>query len=156
PTPTPTPPPASTSSVFPFPYSFSTQDLYGNQVTAASLGEKELFFVHYWASWCGPCINEMPILAQIALDYGGRVGFIGLLDDYSTSKDAATRIAETSGVAFINVDARHSDFGDLLYKVQSGYVPTTILIDKDGNIVGNQIIGAMGEGYRQLIENALR
>ena len=143
------------SNGFVFPYKFSTQDLYGNTVTEVSLGEKELFFVHYWATWCGPCINEMPDLGKIAEKYGDRVGFIALLDDYSTAKAAAIRITEASGVSFTMVDARHSDFQTLLKMVQSGYVPTTILIDSDGKIVGDQIIGAYGSGYGRFIDDAL-
>jgi len=144
-----------TSNGFVFPYKFSTQDLYDNTVTEASLGEKELFFVHYWATWCGPCVNEMPELGKIAEKYGDRVGFIALLDDYSTAKATAIRITESSGVAFTMVDARHKDFQTLLGMVQSGYVPTTILINSDGKMVGDQIIGSYGSGYGKFIENAL-
>ena len=144
-----------TSNGFAFPYKFSTQDLYGNTVTEASLGEKELFFVHYWATWCGPCINEMPDLGKIVEKYGDRVGFIALLDDYSTSKAAAIRITESSGVAFTMVDARQKDFQTLLGMVQSGYVPTTILIGSDGKIIGDQIIGSYGSGYGKFIDSAL-
>ena len=142
-------------NTFAFPYVFSAEDLYGAEVTEASLGNRELFFVHYWATWCGPCVREMPELASIADDYDGRVGFIALLDDYNTSRETAVLIAEKSGVGFIMVDARHSDFRQLVRMAQSGYVPTTILIGKDGGVVGEQIIGALGEGYRKLIDAAL-
>ena len=143
------------SNGFAFPYKFSTQDIYGNTVTEASLGEKELFFVHYWATWCGPCINEMPELGKLVEKYGDRVGFIALLDDYSTSKAAAIRITESSGVAFTMVDARYKDFQTLLGMVQSGYVPTSIIIGSDGKIIGDQIIDAYGSGYGKFIDDAL-
>ena len=156
PTPVPTPSPVPVAAgAFAFPYPFAAKDLYGNDVTDASLGNKELFFVHYWATWCGPCVNEMPDLAKVAEKYADRVGFIALLDDYSTSKDAAIRITESAGIPFIMVDAYHDDFQTLCMMVQSGYVPTTILIDKNGNIIGEQLIGAFGEGYGRLIEDAL-
>ena len=124
-------------------------------MTEASLGEKELFFVHLWATWCPPCIAEMPELAQIANDYGDRVGFIALLEDYQRGADAAIRITEASGVPFICVDARGEDFSTLLNMLNSGYVPTTVLIGSDGGMIGEQIIGAFGEGYKWLIEDAL-
>jgi threonine dehydrogenase-like Zn-dependent dehydrogenase len=54
------------------------------------------------------------------------------------------------------VNARHRDFQRLLQMLQSGYVPTTILIDKNGRIVGKQIIGAYGRGYEKFIDEALK
>ena len=143
------------AQTFPFPYTFSAQDLYGRPVTEKSLGEKELFFVHYWGTWCPPCIAEMPDLATVSKKYGNRVGFIALVDDYSDSRAAAVRITERSGVSFVMVDAEHRDLRKLLQMLQSGYVPTTILIGKDGKIIGEQIIGAYGEGYGNFIEKAL-
>ena len=143
------------SNKYTFPYAFSAEDIYGKKVTQASLGEKELFFVHYFATWCAPCVREMPDLAAIAKTYGDRVGFIALLDDYQGSKAAAVRLAENSGIPFIIVDARHKDFRTLLRMVQSGYVPTTILIGKDGKIIEEQIVGALGPRYSIFIDRAL-
>ena len=142
-------------NTFTFPYAFTTEDIYGKRVTEKSLGEKELFFVHYFATWCPPCVREMPDLATVAKKYGGRVGFIGLLDHYDTNKAAAIRLAENSGVPFIMVNAEHSDFRNLLKMVKSGYVPTSILIGRDGKIIGEQIVGAYGLKYANFIDKAL-
>ena len=143
------------SNTFPFPYTFSAQDLYGRAVTEKALGEKEIFFVHYFATWCPPCVSEMPDLATIARRYGDRVGFIALLDDYRENRAAAIRLAENSGIPFIMVDAEHRNFRTLLRMLQSGYVPTTILIGRDGRMVGEQIIGAYGLGYASFLDSAL-
>jgi len=142
-------------NTFTFPYKFTTEDIYGKQVTEKSLGEKELYFVHYFATWCPPCVKEMPDLAYIAKKYGNRVGFIGLLDDYDTNRAVAIRLVENAGIPFIMVDAEHKDFKNLLKLVQSGYVPTTILIGRDGKIIGGQIVGSYGLDYAGFIEKAL-
>jgi thiol-disulfide isomerase/thioredoxin len=143
------------SNKFAFPYAFSAEDLYGKTVTEKSLGEKEVFFVHYFATWCPPCVREIPDLATIAKRYGDRVGFIALLDDYQDNKAAAIRLAENAGIPFFMVDAEHRDFRTLLKMVQSGYVPTTILIGRDGKVIGEQIVGAYGRGYASFIDKAL-
>ena len=148
-------PPEAPSGDSSFPFKFTALDLYGNTVTEASLGDKEIFFVHYWATWCPPCIAEMPELGEVVKAYSDRVGFIGLLDDYDTSRDTAVMIKEATGAEFLNVDAYHSDFSELVRLVSSGYVPTTVLIDRDGRVIGNQLIGAFGWGYAQHIEDAL-
>jgi len=138
-----------------FPYKFTAEDIYGKQVTEKTLGEKELYFVHYLATWCPPCVKEMPELGYIARKFGNRVGFIGLLDDYDTNKAAAIRLVESSGIPFILVDADHKDFVNLMKLVRSGYVPTTILIGRDGKIIGEQIVGSYGLEYVGFIEKAL-
>jgi thiol-disulfide isomerase/thioredoxin len=143
------------STAFAFPYVFSAEDLYGRTVTEKSLGEKEIFFVHYFATWCPPCVRETPDLAVIAKRYGDKVGFIALLDDYQDNKAGAVRLAESAGISFIMVDAGHRDFKTLLSMVQSGYVPTTILIGRDGKVIGEQIVGAKGLGYASFIDRAL-
>jgi len=142
-------------NTFAFPYKFFTEDIYGKVVTEKSLGEKEIYFVHYWATWCPPCVKEMPDLANIAKKYGNRVGFIGLLDDFDVNKAAAIRLVESSGIPFIMVNAEHRDFRNLLKLVQSGYVPTTVLIGRDGRIIGEQIVGSYGLEYVDFIEKAL-
>ena len=89
-----------------FPFSFTAADLYGNTVTEDTLGEKRLFFVHLWATWCPPCIAEMPDLSEVVLMFEDEVGFIGLLVDFSTNSSIALEIKEASGTpaSFVNID----------------------------------------------------
>ena len=139
------------------PFSFTATDLYGNAVTEKSLGNKQLFFIHYWATWCGPCLQEMPELAQIASDFCDSVGFIALLDDYDSNLSGAQRIVESAGIpqSFIMVDASQREVSGLMRLVQSGYLPTTAIIDCDGNMVAEQLIGAYGDVYAVVLEYLL-
>ena len=141
----------------PFPLVFSATDLYGNEVTETSLGEKRLFFIHYWATWCGPCVQEMPDLARVAADYGDQVGFIALLDDYDSNLSGAKRITESAGVpsSFVMVDAKTPDLRDLLAVVQTGYVPTTVIMIGSGGIFDPPLVGAYGEAYAQILDMLL-
>ena len=138
-----------------FPIAFSAKDLYDNDVTEASLGEKEIFFVHYWATWCGPCVTEMPDIAEVAEKYGDRVGFLGLLDDYSDNRQGAVNIKESSGVNFITVDANTQGLEGVLAMLRTGYVPTTVILDRNCDMIGEAIIGAHGAGYAQFLDAAL-
>lgn len=140
-----------------FPFAFAAEDLYGNPVTEKSLGEKRLFFVHYWATWCPPCVGEMPELAEIAVGYSGEVGFFALLDDYTSNADGAVTIAQSAGVpdSFIMVDAGAPGLEGLRSMLDSGYVPTTVLIGPDGGMLGSQLIGSYGKKYADVLDEYL-
>ena len=146
---------ATDNPVFPFPFDFSAEDLHGNQVTAESLGDKELFFVYFWTTWCPSCVAAIPGLATLAEEYSGRVGFLSLLGDFETAGDTAIRITDNAGASFITVDARHNDLQPLMDLLNSGFVPTSIILDRDGNAVGGQIVGGGIDRFRIAIEDAL-
>jgi len=148
-TPPPTPDPVVNLGR-PFPFAFTTEDIYGNIVTEASLGEHELFFVHFWGTWCGPCISEMPQLAQLEHDFQDRVGFLIILQDFD-NKDGAINIYNEYGfpdipnsitVARETFDEQH----ELVKMLDIQAVPTTIIIDADGNMLEN-LIGAQFFNY---------
>ncbi|MDR2545981.1 MAG: TlpA family protein disulfide reductase [Lachnospiraceae bacterium] len=135
-----------------FPFSFTAVDLYGNSVDESSLGEKRVYFLHYWGTWCPPCIREMPDIGAIERDYGDRVGFLGLVDDFDTNLSGAINIVEAADItsSFIMVDAHAPEMAEILSYLSSGYVPTTVLIG-DG-IIYEWLIGAHGAGYREYLD----
>jgi len=155
PTPSPEPTPEPIADTFSFPFPFSAEDLHGNPVTAATLGEREIFFVYFWTTWCFSCVESMPVLAELADMYGDRVGFITLLGDFDTAQDAAIRITEEAGAPFITANALHSDFQPLMELLNSGFVPTSVIIGRDGNVIGGQIVGGGAERFLVAIHDAL-
>ena len=138
--------PEGNAALSAFPFQFSAWDLYGNAVTESTIGEKQVFFVHLWGTWCAPCIQEMPDLAELAKSYGDRVGFLGLVDDFSNTS-GAIRIIESADMpdSFIMIDAEEPSVRPILELVTTGYVPTTVFIYK-GDAYG-PLVGAYGEEY---------
>ena len=53
------------------------QRLEGGELKLSSLGGSPLV-VNFWASWCAPCRQEAPVLNAAAVEYSGRVKFVGL------------------------------------------------------------------------------
>ncbi|MCL2442893.1 MAG: redoxin domain-containing protein [Treponema sp.] len=118
-----------------FPIRFQAKDLYGNDVNENFWGEKEYFFIYQTATWCGPCIQGMPALAEVAREFGDRVGFLALLDDYRTNLSGAIRITENARIPleFIFVDGRLEAMRSIYALVNSNTIPAAVIIDRNGN-----------------------
>ncbi|MCL2019418.1 MAG: TlpA family protein disulfide reductase [Oscillospiraceae bacterium] len=146
----------SVSALLPSAFAFTATDIYGNEVSEEALGEKQAFFIHYWGTWCPPCVNEMGDLAEVAVNYADRVGFIGLVDDYESNLQGAVDIIEASGVpdSFLMINANEPSAAAMLDAVKTGYVPTTVIVTADGRI-SDAIIGANGKGYADILDRIL-
>jgi peroxiredoxin len=94
----------------------------------------QIVVLNFWATWCGPCNEEMPMLVRAEKDYKARgVTFIGAsLDDSKTRKNVP-EFARKHEVGFpVWIGAT----GDDLAKLGMGEaVPATAFIDRDGVIV---------------------
>jgi len=136
---------------------FSALDLNGNTVTNDIFAGKDLTVINIWGTFCGPCINEMPELGEWSRSMPENVQIIGLVSDLYTAEDAETletarMICEKAGVDYVNLVAEQ-EFMELLSGVVG--VPTTIFVDGTGAIVGEPVVGAYVDGYKQFVEDYL-
>ena len=138
-----------------FPFEFEAEDLYGNVVTHESFGERELFLLYFWTTWCGVCITAMPGMAELAAEFYDRMGFVSLLGDFESGREAAIRLTENANAPFFTVDIMLDDFAPIVPFVDSGFVPTTALLDAQGNMIGDMIMGSDVDGLRDKINAAL-
>jgi thiol-disulfide isomerase/thioredoxin len=143
PEPTPEPEPDPIVSVHTrglFPYAFSAEDIFGNTVTEQTMGEKELFFVYRWATWCGACVAGFPNIAQMITQYEDRVGFVMLLLDMDNSSGAVS-LFENNSIpktdAVLSVDGRGTfDTGlPFMVTLETGFIPEAIVMDAQGNVL---------------------
>ncbi|MCL8252275.1 TlpA family protein disulfide reductase [Aeromicrobium fastidiosum] len=90
--------------------------------------------INLWASWCGPCRTELPVLARAADAYGDDVRFIGI--DYKDGDpDAAIELARSAGVTYpLLADPDEATKADL--KVVG--LPQTIFVDAQGRMVATE------------------
>ena len=133
---------------------FATKDMQGNDVTNDIFADKDLTIVNFWAITCGPCISEMPELGEWARELPENVQIIGVLTDVTAddAKKAAKveNIMSKAKAEFINLGA-----DDVLYDYFSRRItgtPTTVLVNSCGEIVGDAIVGAYIEKYKEAVE----
>jgi peroxiredoxin len=86
--------------------------------------------INFWATWCGPCRQEMPLLDELYTRYE-RVGFSLLGVNIDEDSRRAMQMIEDLGVSFpVLFDARKEV--SKLYEVEA--MPVTVLVDREGNV----------------------
>ena len=132
---------------------FSAVDLEGNTVTNDIFSKADLTVINFWATYCSPCINEMPELAEWSEAMPDNVQIIGIVSDVGSEDSdkyaTAQQIIEKTGVGFVNIVAAE-EFIPVIQKIVG--VPTTFFVDSDGNFVGSPIVGADVAGYKNFVE----
>ena len=109
--------------------SFTLPSRSGDTVSLGQLKGK-VVMLNFWASWCGPCRQEMPLLEQMHKRYSA-LGFtlVGVNVD-ANSKDAEDWLSKTP-VSFPVLFDRESKVS-AMYDVKA--MPSTVFIDRKGNV----------------------
>ncbi|MCH9696084.1 MAG: TlpA family protein disulfide reductase [Gammaproteobacteria bacterium] len=90
----------------------------------------DVVMINFWATWCGPCRQEMPLLDELYQRYE-RVGFNLLGVNIDDDSRRAMQMIEELGVNFpVLFDARKEV--SKLYEVEA--MPVTVLVDREGNV----------------------
>ena len=104
----------------------------------------DVVMINFWATWCGPCRQEMPLLDQLYARYQ-RVGFNLLGVNIDDDSRRAMQMIDELGVSFpILFDARKEV--SELYAVEA--MPVTVLVDREGTV------RYVHHGYKPGYENA--
>ena len=106
---------------------FSLKSLDGTTVTSSSL-EGSAVVLNFWATWCGPCMKEIPDLKQVAARAGVKVVGIALDED---GLKAVKQFVERQGINYTVL------LGDQdLFQRFNGYgIPYTLVLDRSQRVV---------------------
>jgi thiol-disulfide isomerase/thioredoxin len=83
--------------------------------------------VNFWASWCGPCVDELPVLNALAAQNPDKVAVVGV--NYKEPLDSIERFAGAHPFAYPVLRDRD---GAMFKAWTAGVMPTTILVDRQG------------------------
>lgn len=142
--------------------SFSATDIDNNIVSQAIFADSKLTMVNIWGTFCSPCVEEMPILAEFNQEYADQ-GFqvVGIIIDAADKNlvikqnklDSAREIAAATNAGYIHLLPSKSLNDALLAEIQS--VPYTIFVNSEGYQVGESYPGAKTKQEWQKIITAL-
>jgi cytochrome c-type biogenesis protein len=139
-------------------FDFTLTDQYGKEHTLSDYKGK-VVFLNFWATWCGPCKQEMPDIEELYNEYGKNEGDVIIL---GVANPASDEYPNNSDVSASEVEAFLEDnnytfpvvfdqTGDVLQNYYISAFPTTFVIDKEGNIYGY----ATGTLTKDIMVNAI-
>lgn len=140
---------ANSDSMGKFP-SFEGKDLDGNEVKSSELfSANAVTVVNFWFTACSPCVSELAELDALNKELADKGGaLIGInastLDGDETEISDAKNVLEKKGATYQNVyfDSA-SEAGKFVEDIYA--YPTTYVVDRNGNIVGEPLVGVITE-----------
>ena len=137
---------------------FKGKDLDGNDVDDSLFAKNKVTVVNFWFSGCKPCVGELSKLNELnetLKEMGGEVVGINTdtLDNNEAGIKEAKEILKAQGASYKNLTFNsNSTFGKYAGNIMA--FPTTVLVDKDGNIVGEPFMGGIDDqsNYDQLMK----
>ena len=134
---------------------FTLKDQYGNTHTLSDYKGKTVF-LNFWATWCGPCRNEMPEIQKLYEEYQAKedqdVVILGIAAPDlggEASEEEIKAFLEENGYTYpVVMDTT----GEIFTSYGISAFPTTFMIDKDSNVYG-YVSGQLSEDVmRNIIE----
>lgn len=140
-------------------YEFQLTDQYGKVHTLKEY-EGKVIFLNFWATWCGPCRNEMPDIQKLYEEYGAQgetaeVAILGVAAPGMGQEGSRTdiiRFMEENGYTY---PVLMDETGEMFSFYGISAFPTTFMIDRGGNLFG-YVSGQLTEDImRNIIEQTL-
>lgn len=138
---------------------FTGQDIEGNEISSDVFSKSKLTMVNVWATYCNPCLSEMPELGELAGAYEEEeFQVIGIISDVMDTADQKTIDMAKELITQTEADYPHLVLNESVYfalLTDVTVVPTTFFIDENG-VVLDTVLGAMNRsGWEEKINELL-
>lgn len=131
---------------------FTLSDFSGNSVSLSNFAGKPVF-IDFWASWCPPCVEEIPEIQKISQEFGELV-VLGIHRTETESKEIGVAFAQGLGVTYLLLQDPKGE----VYKIYTQgqrFMPYAVFIDKNGVIVekkaGAKTVDEMREKVKKIL-----
>lgn len=134
---------------------FTGTDMDGNTVSSDILSQSKITMINVWATYCRPCLSEMPELGELAAEYDSEeFQLIGIVSDVLEGEDQtlAESLIQQTGADYTHLLLNESIYYALLTDVTA--VPTTFFLDADGAVL-DRVLGAKDKSAWEETINAL-
>lgn len=121
------------------------------QSTTEEIARHRITIIDIWASWCGPCMREMPNLVALHSEYADRgLGIIGISldEDYNSWKQAI----DQNGMTWLQLSDLRGWDTPIVEDYAINAIPHTIVVDQKGTILQT---GLRGEGLAAFVRQQL-
>lgn len=114
---------------------FNYENYKGGKTTLKDLKGK-LVYIEIWATWCGPCIKEMPALTQLIKDFKGKnIEFVSISVDSKRDYKNWRKMIPEKNVGGIQLLANKSLESNFMKAFGIGLIPRTLILDEEGKII---------------------
>jgi len=145
-------PPTTGHKVGSMAHDFVLKDLNGNKYSLKEMRGQRVVHVVFWATWCVPCLQEVPHLKETYAKYRDR-GFqvLGIVVEMNQTPDVVRAVAHDLKV---NYPILWDEGGEIQDRYKVAYIPQNFLVGKDGIIryAGN----SLPDNYEALVESLLK
>ncbi|MBO5177999.1 MAG: TlpA family protein disulfide reductase [Lachnospiraceae bacterium] len=153
---TPTATPAEEEKYF---VTFTATTTEGEAWNSEKFADSKLTMINVWATYCNPCLAEMPDLGELAAEYDAAdFQIIGVVSDVMAEDDSknieyAKQLIEETKASYPHLLLNESLYMSFVGAISA--VPTTFFVRQDGSMVG-YLTGAMPkENWKTLIDELL-
>ncbi len=107
-----------------------------SEIVSSYAGEKAVL-LNVWATWCVPCVEEFPYIAQVQKEFPDDLKVIFISADFPEDLDRVHGFLRDNGVDWQTYlkDDRDEPFIDAVYSKWTGALPATIVYNKDGSLL---------------------
>lgn len=152
-------PETETTEDEPYILTFEATTTEGETLTSDCLADSKLTMINVWATYCNPCLAEMPDLGEIAASYEKEeFQILGIVSDVmegdsAENVDYAKELITETGANYPHLLLNQSLYSNLVGGIEA--VPTTFFVTYEGEVLGYVVGANSKEGWVELINQLL-